>query len=130
MADYSPPNSNGQMPFTSQASAAITGGQLVTASGDNTCAPSTTGDHPIGVAAGDAAVGAKVSVWPITQVRHESRPQGVVAIAAGAPIVAGTTGFVNVGGTLGAAAAAGTLIGICTKGGTGGTSLCQWVGTG
>jgi hypothetical protein len=129
VADYSPPNSNGCVPFTSQASAAITGGNLVTASGDNTVAPSTTNDHPIGVAAADAAIGAKVSVWPILQVRHESRPQGVVAIAAGAPIVAGTTGFVNTA-SLATAAAAGTLIGICTKGGTGGTSLCQWVGIG
>jgi hypothetical protein len=129
MADYTPVNSNGQVPFTSQASAAITGGQLVTASGDNTVAPSTTNDHPIGVAAQDAAVGAKVAVWPTIQVRHESRPQGVVAIAAGAPIIAGTTGFVNTG-VLATVAGAGTLIGICTKGGTGGTSLCQWVGTG
>jgi hypothetical protein len=129
MPDYTPPNSNGCVPFTSQASAAVTGGALVTASGDNTVAPSTTGDHSIGVAAADAGVGAKVTVWPILQVRHESRPQGVVAIAAGAPIIAGTTGFVNTG-ALGASAAAGTLLGICTKGGTGGTSLCQWVGTG
>jgi hypothetical protein len=129
MSDYSPLNSNGMTPFTSQASAAITGGQLVTASGDNTVAPSTTNDHSIGVAAQDAAVGAKVGIWPILTVRHESRPQGVVAIAAGAPIVAGTTGFVNTA-ALATAAAAGTLLGICTKGGTGGTSLCQWVGIG
>jgi hypothetical protein len=129
MGDYSPPNPNGCIPFTSQASASITGGNLVTASGDNTVAPSTTGDHSIGVAAADAGVGQKVTVWPITQVRHESRPQGVVAIAAGAPVIAGTTGFVNTG-SLATVAAAGTLLGICTKGGTGGTSLCQWVGLG
>ena len=129
MPDYTPPNSNGNIPFTSQASAAITGGNLVTASGDNTVAPSTTGDHPIGVAAQDAAIGGKVAIWPILQVRHESRPQGAVAITAGLPIIAGTTGFVNTG-ALAVSAAAGTLIGICTKGGTGGSSLCQWVGVG
>jgi len=129
MADYTPPNSNGNQPWTSQASATVAGGNLVTASGDNTVAPSTTGDHPIGVAASDAGGGQKVSVWPINQVRHESRPQGAVAIAAGNPIIAGTTGFVNTG-ALATVAAAGTLIGICTKGGTGGTSLCQWVGLG
>ncbi len=129
MGDYQPVNANGQVPFTSQASATVTGGQLLTASGDNTVAPCTTGDHPIGVAAFDAASGAKVTVWPITNVRHESRPQGTVAIAAGAPVVAGTTGYVNTG-TLATVAAAGTLLGICTKGGTGGTSLCQWVGVG
>jgi len=37
---------------------------------------------------------------------------------AGAPIIAGTTGFVNTG-TLATVAAAGTLIGICIRGGTG-----------
>jgi hypothetical protein len=130
MGDYTPPNSNGLIPFSSQASAPLTGGQLVTASGDNTVAPSTTGDHSIGVAAEDVVTGGRATIWPILGVRHETRPQGVVAITAGTPIIAGTTGFVNTGGTLGAAAAAGTLLGICTKGGTGGTSLCQWLGTG
>lgn len=129
MSDYSPVNSNGNIPFTSVASAAVTGGNLVSASGDNQVAPSTTGDHPVGVAANDAAIGGRVTVWPILQCRHESRPQGAVAIAAGNPIIAGTTGFVNTG-ALATVAAAGTLIGICTKGGTGGTSLCQWVGVG
>lgn len=129
MPDYTPVNSGGQVPFTSQASVAVTGGQLVTMSGDNTVAPSTTGDHSVGIAAQDAGVGAKVGVWPLIGVRHESRPQGAVAITAGSPIIAGTTGFVNTG-ALGASAAAGTLLGVCTKGGTGGTSLCQWVGTG
>ncbi len=127
MGDYSPVRSNGAVPFTSQASATITGGQLVTASGDNTVAPSTTGDHSVGVAAHDAASGQKVTVWPISGVLHETRPQGTTTVAAGAPVIAGTTGYINTG-TLATVAAAGTLLGICAKGGTGGTSLAQWLG--
>lgn len=120
MGDYSPVNALGNLPHRKTASATITGGQLVTASGDNTVAPSTTGDHSIGVAAHDAVNGQPVSVWPNAGVEHEITIQGVVAIAAGVPVIAGTTGTINTAG-LAAAAAAGTLLGICTRGGTGGT---------
>ena len=128
MPDYSPVNSSDTTPFSATATAAITGGTLVTVSGDGSVAPSTTGDHSIGVAAQDAAVGAKVTVWPLSGVIHEIRPQGAVAITAGLPVIAGTTGFLNTG-ALGASAAAGTLLGICTRGGTGGTSLARFIGT-
>jgi hypothetical protein len=128
MSDYSPVRANGSVPYTSQASAAITGGQLVSASGDGTVAPSTTGDHSTGVAAHDAASGGRVTVWPIPGVVHESSIQGVIAVVAGNDIVAGTGGLVNKG-TLATDAGAGTLLGIATLGGVGGTSKCRWIGT-
>lgn len=129
MADYSPVVANGTKPYPRTVGAtAVVGGTLVSVSADNAVVPCTTGDHPIGVAAQDAATGARVSVWPLSGVIHELRPQGTVAISAGNPIIAGTTGYCNTG-TLATVAAAGTLIGVCTKAGTGGTSLCQFIGT-
>jgi hypothetical protein len=127
MADYNPVFEDGQ--FTLTASAAITEGQLVTASGDNTCAPSAAGDHSVGVAAFAAASGAKVTIWPLGGVVHETTITGVVAIAAGAPIKAAAAGAVDTG-TLATLAAAGTFLGICIKGGTGGsgTPKAQWIG--
>jgi hypothetical protein len=129
MPDYQPVNASDVLPFTKTVGAtAVTGGQLVSVSGDNTVIPSTAGDHSIGVAAHDAGIGLRVSVWPLSGVIHESTPQGVVAVAAGVPVIAGTTGFINTA-ALGVAAAAGTLLGTCTKGGTGGTSKAQWIGS-
>lgn len=127
MTDYLPVFEDG--PFTRTASATIVGGQLVTASGNGTVAPSTTGDHSIGVAGHDAANGAPVTCYPIGGLQHETTIQGVVAIAAGAPIVAGTAGSINTA-ALATAAAAGTLLGICVSGGTGGTGTgkAQWMG--
>lgn len=120
MGDYSPVNALGNLPHRKTASATITGGQLVTASGDNTVAPSTTGDHSIGVAAHDAVNGQPVAVWPNAGVEHEITIQGAVAIVANNPIIAGTTGTINTG-SLATTAAAGTLLGICTRAGTGGS---------
>jgi len=117
MGDYTPPNSDSG-PISLTASATITGGQLVTVSGAQTVAPSTTGDHSIGVAAFDAVNGGRVAVWPLDGYQHEVLIQNAAVIAAGAPIIAGTTGFVNTG-ALATVAAAGTLLGICVKGGTG-----------
>ena len=102
--------------FAMTASATITGGTLVTASGNGTVAPSTTGDHSIGVAAHDAASGASVSIWPLSGYQHEVQVQ-TGTIAAGAPVIAGTTGFANTG-ALATVAAAGTLLGIATVGAT------------
>ncbi len=129
MADYSPVSANGVSPFSrTVGGTAVVGGTLVSVSADNAVVPCTTGDHPIGMAAHDAAAAARVTIWPLSGVVHEVRPQGTVAIAAGVPVIAGTTGYANTG-TLATVAAAGTLIGICVKGGTGGTSLCQFIGT-
>jgi hypothetical protein len=117
MGDYTPVNTDNG-PFTLTASGTIVGGTLVTSSGNGTCAASTTGDHSIGVAEHDAVSGGRVSVFPLDGYQHEVLIQNTIVIAAGAPIIAGTTGFVNTG-TLATVAAAGTLLGICTKGGTG-----------
>lgn len=127
MGDYSPVNIADATPFTKTAGAAITGGQLVSASGDEQVSPSTTGDHSIGVAAHDAVSGQRVTVWPLPGIIHEIMPQGVVAISAGNPVIAGTTGFVNTG-SLATVAAAGTLLGTCTRSGTGGTSKARFIG--
>jgi hypothetical protein len=118
MGDYSPPQSSDSTPFTSQASGTIVGGTLVTASGDGTCAASTTGDHSIGIASQDAVSGQKIAVWPLSGVIHEVTVQGVLVLAAGNDVIAGTTGFIKAG-TLATDAGAGTLIGMCVKGATG-----------
>jgi hypothetical protein len=118
VADYTPVNAD--KAYTLTASTAITGGTLVTASGNGTCATSTTGDHSIGVAVMDAPSGGRVSIWPLSGYVHEVTIQGVLTIAAGNDIIAGTTGFIKAG-TLATDAAAGTLLGICLVGGTGGT---------
>ena len=119
MPDYQPVNAADMLPFTKTAGAAITGGTLVTITGDNAVSPSTAGDRSVGVAAHDAASGGRVTVWPLPGVIHEIAPQGAVALTAGNPVIAGTTGLINPG-ALATVAAAGTLLGICTRGGTGG----------
>jgi hypothetical protein len=120
MSDYTPVY-GGDDNYTATASAVITGGQLVSVSGDNTVAPSTTGDHSVGVSAHDAPSGGRVMVYCLSGViTHELTVQGVVALVAGNPVIAGTTGFINTG-ALAIVAANGTLLGICTRGGTGGT---------
>ena len=132
MADYTPEKTGGAQAFTSQASGTITGGRLLTASGAGTVAHSTTGDHSIGVAGHDAASGAKVTVWPLGNVTHRTQIQDGQAPAAGGPIIAGTTGYVNTG-TLATVAAAGTLLGICLTGGTGSDATpvyATWIGAG
>lgn len=127
MADYQPVNCSDVLPFTKTASGAITGGGLVSISGDNSVAQSTVGDHPVGVAAYDAASGGRVTIWPLPGVIHEVTVQGVLAVVAGNDIIAGTTGFIKAG-TLATDAAAGTLIGIATKAGTG-PAKAQFIGT-
>jgi Uncharacterized conserved protein (DUF2190) len=132
MSDYSPPRPGGAVPFTSQASASITGGRLVSVSGDGTVAHSTAGDASIGVAAHDAASGAKVSVWPLANVTHEVPITASVAITAGNDIVPAANGLANKG-TLATDAAAGTLVGIAlnTKTGDGANGVSvRFIGRG
>lgn len=109
MADYSPVTSGGAKPFTSQASATITGGQVLVASGAGTVAPSGGASGLlVGVAAHDAASGAKVSIWPLVGPVHEIvAPAGVTALD---PVSSSTAGGVATG-VLGTLAAAGTLLG-------------------
>lgn len=111
MADYTPVFSGGATPFTATTSAAVTGGRVLMVSATNTVAHATEagGATVIGVAAHDAASGAKVSVWPLANVIHElSAPAGITA---GAGVIAEDAGEVQTA-TIATAAAAGTLLGI------------------
>jgi hypothetical protein len=125
MADYVPVYYGGAEPFAMTASAAITGGQVVFASGVGTVAPTAGANGAyVGVAAFDAASGQRVTVWPIPGVVHETTtPAGVTA---GAALASSTAGGVD-SGTLGTLAAAGTLIGTAVSTATAGNK-CRWVG--
>lgn len=119
MSDYTPVSSD-QAAFTATAGAAITGGQLVTATSTALqVTPSTTNDRPIGIAAHDAPSGGRVTVYVLPGMVHEILIQSGQVLVAGGTVLAGTTGFLKVGAGLATDAAAGTLLGICLKGGTG-----------
>lgn len=119
MGDYTPVYTSGVKPFVKTASAAITGGQMVSASGVNTVAPSGAAVATcIGVAAHDAASGTRVSVWPLVDIEHEIVATGTVT--AGGGVQTGLAGTIDPATTsIGAAAALGTLIGIATTTATG-----------
>lgn len=90
MAEYVPIHTPGQS-VTSTASAAITGGQVLVASGNGTVAPSSAASAAVvGVAAFDAASGAKVTYY--TGEIHEVTATG--AITAGQTVEAATAGTV------------------------------------
>ena len=109
MADYSPPYANGRRPFTATASAAITGGQLVETTTTGAVAPAGALSRKVaGVAAHDAASGARVAVWPIYGVVHELTH--TAGGSAGDCIVAAASGAVG-SATQGTAAAAGYDLG-------------------
>lgn len=120
MGDYSPVKFDDA--FTLTASAAITGGTLVSASGAGTCAPSVAGDHSIGVAAHDAANGVPVTIWPLSGYTHEVPVLNAATVTAGGPVVAAAGGTIN-SAALGTAAAAGTLLGIAVSTATGNAGL-------
>jgi hypothetical protein len=111
MADYTPVYTGGAEPFTMTASAAITGGNVVVWSGASTVAPSGGVSTVVaGVAAHDAASGARVAIWPIDGVIHELTSSG--AITAGGGIESGASGVVQAAATsIAASSAAGSLIG-------------------
>ncbi|WP_446218810.1 hypothetical protein [Micromonospora sp. IBHARD004] len=115
MADYTPVYVNGISPFTKTASATITGGQVVSASGVGTVAPSGAAvGTVVGVAAHDAASGARVSVWPLVNIEHELTV-GTGTVTATGGVQTGASGTVDPATTsIAAASAAGTLIGIAT----------------
>lgn len=121
MPDYQPINSSDVTPFSKSAGATLTGGTLVSASADETVITCVTGTRPIGVAAKDCVSGEKCPVWPLPGVIHEITVEGVLVLAAGNTVIPGATGFIKAGAGLATDAAAGTLFGICTRGGTGGT---------
>jgi hypothetical protein len=93
MPQYTAHHSGNTAPITLQASATVTGGRLVSASGNSTCAPSGAAATTVaGVAAHDAATGDKVAVWPLQGVVHEVTAAG--AVAAGDLLAAGAAGTV------------------------------------
>lgn len=100
MADYIPIFTPGEA-ITLSASAAVTGGQLLSVSGNGTVAPAAAGAASwIGVAAFDAASGTRVTVYP-RGVVHETTADG--PITAADQVQTGATGKVK---TLAAASAA------------------------
>jgi hypothetical protein len=119
MSDYSPVYVSGVTPFSMTASATITGGQVVSASGVGTVAPSGAAvTTAIGVAAHDAANGARVAVWPLAGPIHELVCTGTVTAAGGVQTgVAGTIDPVTT--SIAAGSAAGTLIGVAVSTATG-----------
>lgn len=124
MADYTPIYSGGVEPFTATTSGAVTGGRVLEVSGDGTVqqagAASTVA---IGVAAHDAASGARVTVWPLANVVHQLSASGAITAAAG--VVTAANGQVATA-TIATAAAAGTLIGIAAT--TAASNLVRVVG--
>jgi len=112
MADYTPVYANGAKPFTATTSAAVTGGRVLAASGNGTVAHAGTPASTVacGVAAHDAASGAKVSVWPLEGVVHELEAASAINALAGVQTQA--NGQVEtVTTSIAAGSAAGTLIG-------------------
>ncbi len=109
MPDYTPVNNVNFAVYTSTASAAITGGQLVSVSGVSTVGPSAGGDHPVGLALHDAPSGGRVAVAMIPNVVHEAVVSA--AVVAGAGVVSAAAGQAT-SATIGVAGAAGTLLGI------------------
>jgi hypothetical protein len=112
VADYQPVFTGGAKPWTATTSAAVTGRRLLVESGSGTVAMAgADATDVVGVAAFDAASGAKVTVWPIDGVIHELEASG--ATTTGSAIVSDANGQVK-SATLATAAAAGTLIGLAT----------------
>jgi hypothetical protein len=116
MSDYSPVYSGGTLPFTMTASGAVTGGTpvvAVAASPGVVAAAGATSALCIGVAAHDAASGARVSVWPLANVIHEVAVVAAGTVTAGDGVVTGASATVQTAPTsIATQAAAGTLIGI------------------
>lgn len=110
MADYTPVFANGTAPWTLQASATVTGGRLVEVTGNGTVGPAGAASVKVlGVAATDAATGAKVQVWPLAGLTH--KVLGTGAIAAGDNLAAGAAGVVAAIG----AGTFGQLIGVADR---------------
>lgn len=104
MADYTPVFPTATAPWTLQASATVIGGRLVESTGNGLVGPAGAASTKVlGVAATDAASGAKVQVWPLAGVTHRVLVASAGGVAAGdnlaaaaagcvAPIAAGTFG--------------------------------------
>lgn len=91
MAEYLPVFTPAEA-VTLTASAAVTGGQLVAVSGSGTVGPAGAASAAyVGVAGHDAAINARLVVWP-RGVVHEATAAG--AITAGAQLATGAAGTV------------------------------------
>ena len=112
MADYTPVFTGGANPFTSQVvTGAVAGGQFVSSGGVGLVAPSAADSTTVvGVAAHDAAVGAKVTVWPLKNVTHEVTVVAAGTVTAGDGVKTGALGTAATT-VIATAAAAGTLVG-------------------
>lgn len=118
MADYTPIYAGGVNTFTATTSAIVSAGKVLKVSADGTVAHAASAADTacIGVAASDAASGARVTVWPLANCVHELT--ALATITAGDGVVAAAGGAVATA-TVATAAAAGTLIGIATTTRTG-----------
>lgn len=122
MADYTPVFTNGTAPWTLQASATVTGGRLVEVTGTGTVGPAGAASVKVlGVAAFDAANGAKVDVWPLAGLTHRILCAG--AVAAGDNLAAGAAGVVAPIG----AGTFGQLVGVADRL-AGDATICRFVG--
>lgn len=111
MADYAPVYRSGINPFTLTASATIVGGQILESTGVNTVGPAgALSVKFVGVAAHDAASGARIAVWPISGILHETTNGNAGTITAGNSVVPGAAGAADTA-TTATAAAAGYLMG-------------------
>lgn len=90
MADYTPVQTVNQLPWTSTASASITGGQLVEVTGSGSVGPAAAdSQRVVGVAAHDAANGSRLTVHPLAGLVHEL-VAGSGGITAGQAVKVGT----------------------------------------
>jgi hypothetical protein len=126
VADYNPRNVGNT--FTKAASAAVTGGQVLEATGNDTVGPAGAGSAKVvGVAAFDQpTTGGRVTIWRRT-LEHVTVIKSGTVLAAGDPIKTAAAGTIDkyVTGT----DAVGLYIGIAVTGGTGdGTVTASWVG--
>jgi hypothetical protein len=127
VADYTPVYSGGVRPFTSTASAAITGGQIVESTTTGAVGPAGALSLKfVGVAAHDAASGARVSIWPIPGVTHETVNANAGTITVGASVVCGAAGAADTA-TTATAAAAGYLMGTAVTTALT-TAKLRWIG--
>jgi hypothetical protein len=111
VADYTPVYSGGAVPFSATTSATTTGGQVLEVTATGTVGPATAATtKPCGVAAHDAASGARVNVWPLANVVHEITVVAAATVTAADGVITGTAGTVNTV-VVATGAAAGTLIG-------------------
>ena len=118
MGDYTPVSSD-QSAYTLTAGAVITGGQLVTVSAASTAIPSVSGDRSVGVAAHDAPSGGRFTCYVLPGMIHEVLILSGNVVTCPGTVLAAAAGTVKVGAGLAADAAAGTLLGMVLRGGTG-----------